>query len=71
MSTEPRFLTHSSSYNINLPNAALPPQSDEKPPEIINFKLDVQGQIFWNEQPVENKQALESLFMTVAKKSEQ
>ncbi|TCB38276.1 biopolymer transporter ExbD [Acinetobacter sp. ANC 4910] len=57
--------------NINLPNGAPPPQSNEKPPEIINLKLDAQGKIFWNGQSVENKQALESLFMTVAKKSEQ
>ena len=57
--------------NINLPNGAPPPASNEKPPEIINLKLDAQGKIFWNDQPVENKQALESLFMTVAKKSDQ
>ena len=57
--------------NINLPNGAPPPQSKEKPPEIINLKLDAQGKIFWNGQPVENKQALENLFMTVSKKSEQ
>lgn len=57
--------------NINLPNGAPPPQSNEKPPEIINLKLDAQGKIFWNGQHVENKQALENLFMTVSKKSEQ
>jgi biopolymer transport protein ExbD len=57
--------------NINLPNGAPPPQSNEKPPEIINLKLDTQGKIFWNGQPVENQQALENLFMTVSKKSEQ
>lgn len=57
--------------NINLPNGAPPPQSKDKPPEIINLKLDAQGKIFWNDQPVENKQALESLLMMVAKKSEQ
>ena len=57
--------------NINLPNGAPPPQSNEKPPEIINLKLDAQGKIFWNDQPVENKQALENLLMTVATKSEQ
>ena len=57
--------------NINLPNGAPLPQSNEKPPEIINLKLDTQGKIFWNGQPVENKQALENLFMTVSKKSEQ
>jgi biopolymer transport protein ExbD len=57
--------------NINLPNGTPPPQSNEKPPEIINLKLDAQGKIFWNDQPVENKQALENLLMTVAKKSEQ
>lgn len=57
--------------NINLPNGAPPPQSNDKPPEIINLKLDAQGNIFWNDQPVENKQALENLLMTVTKKSEQ
>lgn len=57
--------------NINLPNGAPPPKSNEKPPEIIKLKLDAQGKIFWNDQPVENKQALENLLMTVAKKSEQ
>jgi len=57
--------------NINLPNGAPPPQSNQKPPEIIDLKLDAQGKIFWNGQPVENKQALENLFMTVSKKSEQ
>ena len=57
--------------NINLPNGAPPPKSNEKPPEIINLKLDAQGKIFWNGQPVENKQALENLFMTVSQKSEQ
>ena len=57
--------------NINLPNGAPPPQSNQKPPEIINLKLDAQGKIFWNGQPVENKQALENLFMMVSKKSEQ
>ncbi|MCJ8161720.1 ExbD/TolR family protein [Acinetobacter zhairhuonensis] len=56
--------------NINLPNGAPPPQSNEHPPEIINLKLDAQGKIFWNDQPVENKQALESLLLTVAKKAE-
>ena len=35
------------------------------------WSLDTQNRNFWNDQPVENKQALESLLMTVAKKSEQ
>lgn len=68
MSTEPRFLANSSSYNINLPNGAPPPKSNEKPPEIINLKLDTQGKIFWNGQPVENKQALENLIYDGVKK---
>jgi biopolymer transport protein ExbD len=29
------------------------------------------NKIFWNDQPVENKQALDSLLMTMAKKAEQ
>ena len=58
------------SININLPNGT-PPPTEEKPPEIVNLRLDAQGQIFWNDQPVANAQALEALFKTVAQKADQ
>lgn len=52
--------------NINLPNGT-PPPVQEKPPEIVELRLDAQGKMFWNEQAVESKQALEALFQTVAR----
>ncbi|MEG2299095.1 MAG: biopolymer transporter ExbD [Acinetobacter sp.] len=55
--------------NINLPNGTPPVQ--EKPPEIVELRLDAQGKMFWNEQAVESKQALEALFQTVAQKADQ
>ncbi|MFX2256421.1 biopolymer transporter ExbD [Acinetobacter variabilis] len=58
------------SININLPNGT-PPPTEEKPPEIVNLRLDAQGQILWNDQPVANAQALEALFKTVAQKADQ
>ncbi|WP_010116900.1 biopolymer transporter ExbD [Acinetobacter sp. P8-3-8] len=58
------------SINIDLPNGAPPPTS-EKPPEPITLRIDAQGKLFWNGQPVENKQALEVLFAGVAQKSDQ
>ena len=56
--------------NINLPNGT-PPPVQEKPPEIVELRLDAQGKMFWNEQAVESKQALEALFQTVAQKADQ
>ena len=56
--------------NIDLPNGA-PPPTDEKPPEPVTLRIDPQGKIFWNDQAVENKQALEVLFAGVAQKSDQ
>ena len=53
--------------NIDLPNGALPP-TNEKPPEPVTLRIDPQGKIFWNDQAVENKQALEVLFAGVAQK---
>ena len=38
--------------NINLPNGT-PPPVQEKPPEIVELRLDAQGKMFWNEQAVE------------------
>ncbi len=35
--------------NINLPNGT-PPPVQEKPPEIVELRLDAQGKMFWNEQ---------------------
>lgn len=37
----------------------------------MELRLDAQGKIFWNEQPVANTQALENLFKTVAQKADQ
>ena len=59
------------SINIDLPNGAPPPPTNEKPPEPITLRIDAQGKLFWNCQPVENKQALEVLFAGVAQKSDQ
>ncbi|MCX5469594.1 ExbD/TolR family protein [Acinetobacter nematophilus] len=56
--------------NINLPNGTPPPNKDQ-PPEPIHLRIDSQGKIFWNEQAVENKQALEALLTSVAQKSDQ
>ncbi|WP_151802727.1 ExbD/TolR family protein [Acinetobacter guillouiae] len=56
--------------NIDLPNGA-PPPTNEKPPEPVTLRIDPQGKIFWNDQAVENKQALEVLFGGVAQKSDQ
>ena len=52
---------------IPLPNNGI----QEKPPEIVELRLDAQGKMFWNEQAVESKQALEALFQTVAQKADQ
>jgi biopolymer transport protein ExbD len=35
------------------------------------LRIDPQGKIFWNNQEVENKQALEVLLASVAQKSDQ
>lgn len=59
------------SININLPNGTPPPQLNEKPPEIIDLKIDASGHIFWNDQAVKDRQALEALFTSVSRKSEQ
>lgn len=58
------------SINIDLLNGTPPPTND-KPPEMVELRLDPQGQMFWNEQPVANRAALEVLFQTVAQKSDQ
>ena len=58
------------SINIDLPNGN-PPPTTEKPPEPVNLKIDAQGKIFWNDQPVANKQALEALFSGVAQQKDQ
>lgn len=58
------------SINIDIPNGA-PQPTNEKPPELVNLKIDAQGKIFWNNQPVENKQALEVLFAGVAQQKDQ
>jgi biopolymer transport protein ExbD len=56
--------------NINLPNGTPPPTNDE-PPENVELRLDAQGRVFWNDQAVTNRQALEVLFQNVAQKAKQ
>lgn len=58
------------SINIDLPNGT-PPPTNEKPPEPVTLKIDAQGKLFWNSQPVANKQALETLFAGVAQQADQ
>ncbi|MCL6234639.1 biopolymer transporter ExbD [Acinetobacter sp. ANC 5579] len=58
------------SINIDLPNGT-PPPTNEKPPEPVTLKIDAQGKLFWNGQPVANKQALETLFAGVAQQADQ
>lgn len=58
------------SINIDLPNGT-PPPTNEKPPEPVTLKINAQGKLFWNDQPVANKQALETLFAGVAQQSDQ
>jgi biopolymer transport protein ExbD len=58
------------SININLPNG-VPPPTVEKPPETVNLRIDAQGRLFWNDQAVADKAALERLFANVAQQSEQ
>ncbi|ENW02395.1 ExbD/TolR family protein [Acinetobacter beijerinckii] len=57
--------------NINLPNGAPPPPTDQKPPETINLRVDAQGRIFWNDQAVPDRQALKVLFESVTQKADQ
>ena len=57
-------------FIITIPNGT-PPPVQEKPPEIVELRLDAQGKMFWNEQAVESKQALEALFQTVVQKADQ
>ncbi|MEN8992842.1 biopolymer transporter ExbD [Avibacterium paragallinarum] len=58
------------SINIDLPNGT-PPPTNEKPPEPVTLRIDAQGKLFWNGQPVANKQALETLFAGVAQQADQ
>lgn len=58
------------SINIDLPNGT-PPPTNEKPPEPVTLRIDAQGKLFWNGQPVSNKQALETLFAGVAQQADQ
>ncbi|MEK5794174.1 biopolymer transporter ExbD, partial [Acinetobacter nosocomialis] len=57
--------------NINLPNGTPPPQTVDKPPEVINLSIDKEGHLFWNDQPIADRQALKILFDQVAKKTDQ
>ena len=47
--------------NINLPNGT-PPPTNEKPPEVIDVRIDAVGKVFWNNQEVSDRKALETLF---------
>ena len=58
------------SINIDLSNGT-PPPTNEKPPEPVTLRIDAQGKLFWNGQPVANKQALETLFAGVAQQADQ
>lgn len=62
--------TPNNAININLPNGT-PPKTQDKPPEIIQLRVDASGQVFWNDQAVPDRPALENLFQTVTKKADQ
>lgn len=53
--------------NINLPNGT-PPPTNEKPPEVIDVRIDATGKVFWNNQAVSDRKALETLFQGVVAK---
>ncbi|TCM69879.1 biopolymer transport protein ExbD [Acinetobacter calcoaceticus] len=63
--------TPNNAININLPNGAPAPPSVEKPPEVIDLRIDAQGKIYWNEQLLNDRSALELHFQTVAKQHDQ
>lgn len=56
--------------NINLPNG-VPPPTDTKPPEVVNLKINPQGQVFWNDELITDRSALEAHFKAVANKVDQ
>ena len=56
--------------NINLPNGT-PPPTNEKPPEVIDVRIDATGKVFWNNQAVSDRKALETLFQGVVAKKDQ
>lgn len=62
--------TPNNAININMPNGT-PPPNVEKPPEVVKLRVDHAGQMFWNDQPVANRQALEVLFQGVVSKKDQ
>lgn len=62
--------TPNNAININLPNGT-PPPTQEKPPEIIDLRVDATGQVFWNDQAVADRIALDNLFRSVSLKKEQ
>ena len=57
--------------NINLPNGAPPPLTDQKPPETINLRAEARGRLFCHDQAVADRQALKVLFESVAQKADQ
>ncbi|WP_151828008.1 ExbD/TolR family protein [Acinetobacter oleivorans] len=56
--------------NINLQNGT-PPPTNEKPPEVIDVRIDAAGKVFWNNQQVSDRTALETLFQGVVAKKDQ
>lgn len=56
--------------NINLPNG-VPPPTDNKPPEIVNLKINPQGQVLWNDELIADRTLLEARFKAVANKVDQ
>ena len=58
------------SINIDLPNGT-PPVTDEKPPELVELRLDAQGKIFWNESYIPDKTVLLSRLQAEAQKRPQ
>lgn len=53
--------------NINLPNGT-PPPTNEKPPEVIDVRIDAAGKVFWNNQQVSDRKALETFFKVLSPK---
>ncbi|AZP29545.1 MULTISPECIES: ExbD/TolR family protein [Acinetobacter] len=62
--------TPNNAININLPNGT-PPPTNEKPPEVIDVRIDAVGKVFWNNQEVSDRKALETLFQGVVAKKDQ
>lgn len=62
--------TPNNAININLPNG-VPPPTDTKPPEVVNIKINPQGQVLWNDELIADRNLLEARFRAVANKVDQ